>query len=300
MIQDIYPKVFHNEYKPEAPDKDSVILCLEGHELICKDTEPVEFYCFGELFSRPEYLIYLCRIDDTCYYMTQDRQAFDPNARRQGVRSLLNDLSVPRDVRFAASVAYHFGRWEVSVRFCGECGAKTEFEGMLSASRGYLLNRQDALSGRQDSQIERAARCPVCGHIYYPRINPAVIVGVTRGDELLITHYARTRGITVDALVAGFCEIGETLEETVRREVMEETGLRVKNLRYYKSQPWGIAADLLAGFYCEVDGESEIHVDEKELANASWVKREEIKGQPTDNSLTNEMMVMFREGKEPG
>ena len=299
MIQDIYPKVFHNEYEPAVPDKDSIVLCLEGKDFVLRDTDPPEFYSFGQLSFLPEHLIYLCRIDGIRYYITGDRQAFGQKTKLLGVRGLLNDLSVPRDLRFAASVAYHFGSWEKSVRFCGECGAKTEFEGLLHASKGYLLPKQDEFPGKMQVPLERAARCPACGHIFYPRINPAVIVGVTRGDELLITHYARTRGITVDALVAGFCEIGETLEETVRREVMEETGLAVKNIRYYKSQPWGIAADLLAGFYCDVDGESEIHVDEKELANASWVKRGDIAGQPTDNSLTNEMMVVFREGKEP-
>ena len=101
------------------------------------------------------------------------------------------------------------------------------------------------------------------------------------------------------ALVAGFNEIGETLEETVAREVMEEVGLKVKNIRYYKSQPWGIVDDLLAGFYCDVDGSTEIRLDRNELKEAVWVERKDVEGQPHDLSLTNEMMVVFREGKEP-
>ena len=148
-------------------------------------------------------------------------------------------------------------------------------------------------------QEERRLDCPDCGTSVYPRINPAVIVGVTCGDHLLITRYAASRGTSVDALVAGFCEIGETLEDTVRREVLEEVGLKVKNLRYYKSQPWGMADDLLAGFYCDVDGDTQICMDESELSTAVWVKREEIVGQPNQYSLTNEMMLTFRDGKEP-
>ena len=79
---------------------------------------------------------------------------------------------------------------------------------------------------------------------------------------------------------------------------MEETGVRVKNIRYYKSQPWGIASDILAGFYCEVDGDPTIRIDESELKYAEWVRREEIGLQPQDYSLTNEMMQRFKEGKE--
>ncbi|HAZ90794.1 MAG TPA: NAD(+) diphosphatase, partial [Eubacterium sp.] len=111
---------------------------------------------------------------------------------------------------------------------------------------------------------------------------------------LLLTRY-RT-GYAHNALVAGFTEIGETLEETVAREVMEETGLKVKNIRYYKSQPWGMAQDILVGYYCEVDGDTTIKVDESELKSALWVKREDIELQPNNLSLTNEMMKRFKEG----
>lgn len=98
-------------------------------------------------------------------------------------------------------------------------------------------------------------------------------------------------------MIAGFTEIGETLEETVAREVMEEAGIRVKNIQYYKSQPWGVVDDLLAGFYCEVDGDTEIHMDASELKLAEWKSRDEIELQPNDFSLTNEMMRAFKEGK---
>ena len=79
---------------------------------------------------------------------------------------------------------------------------------------------------------------------------------------------------------------------------MEEAGIRVKNIRYYKSQPWGIADDILTGFYCDVDGDDTIVMDEGELKYADWVERSEIELQPDDSSLTNEMMKMFKEGKQ--
>ena len=123
-----------------------------------------------------------------------------------------------------------------------------------------------------------------------------MIVAVVDGDRILLTKYAN-RPFKNYALIAGFTEIGETLEETVAREVMEEAGLRVKNIRYYKSQPWGIVDDLLAGFICEVDGSREIHMDRQELKEAEWVKREDIPGEDDDFSLTSEMMHRFKAGK---
>ena len=125
-----------------------------------------------------------------------------------------------------------------------------------------------------------------------------MIVGVIKGDCLLITRYKT--GYKHNALVAGFTEIGETVEQTVQREVMEETGIRVKNIRYYKSQPWGMAQDLLMGFYCEADGNEKIRRDENELKYAEWVRQEEIVLQPNDLSLTNEMMKLFRHNGREG
>jgi len=114
-----------------------------------------------------------------------------------------------------------------------------------------------------------------------------------------MTKYAN-RPMSFYALIAGFTEIGETLEECVAREVMEEAGLKVKNLRYYKSQPWGSVQDLLMGFYCDVDGDTEIKLERNELKEGRWVPRAEIEGQTDDLSLTNEMMMVFKEGREPG
>ncbi len=140
-------------------------------------------------------------------------------------------------------------------------------------------------------------KCPKCGYTCYPRIMPAVIVGVLdpATERILVTRYRG--GYRHNALIAGFTEIGETMEETVAREVMEECGVKVKNVRYYKSQPWGIANDMLLGYYCELDGNGEITMDENELGFAKWLTRDELELQPDDFSLTNEMMMRFKEGK---
>ena len=145
---------------------------------------------------------------------------------------------------------------------------------------------------------ERKMYCPDCSQYEYPVLMPAVIVAITNGDKILLSKY-EGRGLKQYALIAGFAEIGETIEETVHREVMEEVGLKVKNLRYYKSQPWSFSGILLFGFFCDVDGDDTLTVDHKELSIAQWFERDKIIGQDTNSSLTNEMMMAFAAGKEP-
>ena len=224
---------------------------------------------------------YLFSIDDDKYFMgTPDEPetfTFPEGLTKIGIRELRYEYykgEEDRPLAFAAYTAGQLAGWYRDNRYCGTCAHMTV-----------------------PSQTERALVCPACGRIIYPRILPAVIIAVTDGDRIVLTKYAG-RTLPFYALVAGFNEIGETLEETVAREVMEEVGLRVKNIRYYKSQPWGIVDDLLAGFFCDVDGDPTIHMDSSELKEAAWHTRDEIVLQPTDHSLTNEMMTRFKNGLE--
>ena len=141
--------------------------------------------------------------------------------------------------------------------------------------------------------------CPFCGQTEYPKICPAVIVAITDGDRIILSRYRVSnnpyRGY---ALIAGFVEIGETFEDTVRREVMEEVGLKVKNIRYYKSQPWGFDSNLLLGYFCELAEEGEIRLDEEELSVAEWVDYHDIPEDKEKLSLTHEMMTYFKEQRK--
>lgn len=140
---------------------------------------------------------------------------------------------------------------------------------------------------------ERMMYCEKCHTMEFPKICPAVIIGVTDGDRILMSKYAG-RTYKKYALLAGFTEIGETIEETVQREVMEEVGLKVKNIRYYKSQPWSFSDTVLMGFYCDLDGEDQIELDREELALAEWFERDKIPVEPSRDSLTNEMIIKFK------
>ena len=284
MIQDIFPDCLNNHYEEQTPAPHHKVLFFRGEKLMVHVGEGTVFdYPVFEEFPAAWQTVYLFSVSEEPYFLAvepeTDRTKTLPDCFLGGYGwyTLRELRALPRhDSRdlFIAYTGYHLWKWYETSRFCGVCGAKTIH-----------------------SRKERAKECPVCKNVIYPRINPAVIVGVRNGDRLLLTRYKT--GYAHNALVAGFTEIGETVEETVRREVMEEVGLKVKNLTYYKSQPWGVALDILMGFYCDVDGDDRIRRDEGELKYAEWVPRGEIVLQPTDDSLTNEMMKRFRDGKDP-
>ncbi len=276
MIQDIFPHHLINHFESGMePLPDSFIIGWQRGQMLMKvdrENKTFTFPRYQDLKGTPE-AVYLFTVDEDRFFLCQSPEVPE-GFEYTNLRDVRRWNLEPRHQVFAAFTALQLAEWYEKTAFCGRCGHP-------------MLHHE----------TERARICPDCGNIVYPRINPAVIVGVVNGDHLLLTRY-RNGGV-MNALVAGFTEIGETLEETVSREVMEEAGVHVKNIRYYKSQPWGIASDILAGFYCEVDGDPTIHMDDNELKYAEWVKREDIILQPADYSLTNEMMQRFRDGFDP-
>lgn len=275
MIQDIFPRKLYNQYDPKAaPAQGDFGLCFDGVKLLIKqDGEGRMCFPLVSDYEVDRQWTYLFSVDEERFFLTPFTESIPAGLTFTDVHTLRRQGGMPLHWIYAAMTGKHLADWYRDVRFCGRCGEKTNH-----------------------SEKERAMVCPQCGKTFYPRIMPAVIVGVTNGDKLLITRYRE--GFRHNALIAGFTEIGETLEETVAREVMEEAGVCVKNIRYYKSQPWGVANDILVGFYCDLDGDPTIHMDDQELKYAQWVAREDIVLQPDNFSLTNEMMTMFQEGKE--
>ena len=277
MIQDIFPHQLHNEFLPKsAPQEQDIIICAKDNTLMVGGSPGNLKFPTRKDFPSDGDSQYLFSLDEQHIYLAQREEITTPHDfSYMTLKDIRRKMKVPLPYMYVAYTAWHLLTWYRDNRFCGRCGHETTH-----------------------SHTERALLCPACGNTIYPRIIPAVIVGVTNGDEILLTKYAN-RDLPFYALVAGFTEIGETLEECAAREVMEETGLKIKNIRYYKSQPWGNVQDLLMGFYCDVDGDPTIHFDKNELKEAVWVKRADVQGQTDDWSLTHHMMMTFKEGREP-
>ncbi len=276
MIQDIFPEKLDNHFEDLTPAGDSPMLCFKNGRLLTRYDENTSHLRFPRRseFPADTQAVYLFTAGGTRYFLGMDPEQAPEGYEWQGLRDLQRLKRSTNTEIFVAYTAFHLWKWYETSRYCGACGHETVFD-----------------------HKERAKVCPVCGNRIYPRINPAVIVGVINGDRILLTKYSE--GFAHYALIAGFTEIGETFEETVQREVMEEVGLKVKNIRYYKSQPWGIALDILAGYFCEVDGDDTIRRDDSELKFASWIERKDVVLQPTSDSLTNEMMRIFRDDQLP-
>lgn len=276
MIQDIEPYHLDNQYRPVPPDGDSYAMYYEEHAVLARRTENgIEFPRFRELERLNDDVygdaVYLFSVNEERYYLVREINR-EPLSEFTMENTEIFRRALPRHHAFAGITGYQLYNWYRNRRYCGRCGSLMEL-----------------------SDKERMMHCDACGNMEYPKICPAVIVGVTAGDRLLMSKYAG-RTYKNYALIAGFTEIGETVEQTVAREVMEEVGLKVKNIRYYKSQPWAFTDTLLLGFYCDLDGSDTIRLDENELAVAEWFKREEIPEPVSQESLTNEMILRFKNG----
>jgi len=153
-------------------------------------------------------------------------------------------------------------------KYCGRCGSTT-----------------------QNVIGERSTKCTKCGFVNYPRISPAIIVAVVRGDKLLLAH---NKGFTKDlySTVAGFAEAGETLEECVVREVQEETGITVKNIKYFGNQPWPFPNSLMVGFTAEY-ASGEIQVDGEEIDDAGWYSSSQMPLTPDSISIAKKLINWF-------
>lgn len=277
MIQDIGPHRFRNEYLPKSPQKDSYLLIYSKKQVLVKKNAKgeIEFPTFGELEAYNgeiyEEYTYLFSIDDKRFYLGRNIAA-EPLSGYHMENMEMFRTAVPKEMAFAGITGAQLYRWYESRKYCGRCGKKM-----------------------RPHEKERMMYCLECGNQEYPRIMPAVIIGVVDGDRILMSKYA-DRDFKKYALIAGFAEIGESIEDTVRREVMEEVGLKVKNIRYYKSQPWSFSDTLLLGFYADLDGDDKVTLDEEELELAEWFERDKIPVKESDLSLTNEMMIKFRNG----
>ena len=323
MIQDLLNNSYDNSYKPDAkPADNSFILYFYNNELLCHARGNIKslenaipgkagseeiFWSlptFKEIIDNIEItldkLIYLfkMKIDDReqDFFLLADDKLFEKNlldySYLKSEKYYTNDNSgktederfyylpalkfrslKPLNISFAVITAWQLYTWYRDNKYCGRCGQKT----MLDSK-------------------ERMIKCPDCGNMIYPKICPGVIVGIIHRGRILLTKYAN-KGYNRYALVAGFTEIGETLEESAKREAFEEVGLKLKNITFYKSQPWSASSSLLTGFFAEVDGSDKVVLETDELKEGTWFYPDDIVQMHEGVSLTEEMINHFADRK---
>lgn len=242
-----------NKLLVQFEGKDSQIPHLVS--LVDIGLEPVRIQFLGTLDHQP------------CYSAELPSDAAIPNGMvLRGLRELFGILD---DDLFALSGrAVQIVEWDRTHQFCGHCATPMT-----------------------QLATERAKRCPNCGLVNYPRLSPAVIVLIARGEKLLLAR-APHFPAEMYSLVAGFVEPGESLEETLVREVREEVGIEIKNLRYFGSQPWPFPNSLMIGFTAEY-GDGEIAISPQELEAAAWFGKQNLPQLPPRVSIARKLIDWF-------
>lgn len=275
MLINAHPERFSLLYDPNpCADGDAVLLFHHTSVLLKEESDHFRFSSFAEVRELYPAL-------EPLHAFTQDRRRIfigqeEPPAELplgwsvQPVRVFR--LLTHTEDGFLLNAAYHLSVWYATHRYCGVCGGEMH-----------------------PAPVERALTCSHCGFTLYPSIAPAVIVAITNGDRLLLALNAN-RTFPHYSLIAGYVEIGETAEQTVQREVMEEVGLKVKNIRYIANQPWGFSQTMMLAFQAELDGSPEITLQESELSEAAWFARSEIPINDSSASIAFDLMERFRNG----
>ena len=274
MMFEIAPRILHNEFRVQKPKPSDYVVCTKRNLVLVKrNADSFEIPRVADMESaNPEissHLHYLFSIDEIAFFSCDEELSLDPfEFVKDRIFREMPDMAIA----FGGAVAAHISRWEQSNRFCGHCGKP--------------------MSRKSD---ERAFVCKECGNLVYGKICPVVIVSVTWGDKLLMAHNLNNPD-PKPYLISGFVEMGESLEQAAVREVKEETGVSIKNLRYIGSEPWPFSNSLIAGFTAELEGSPEITVQRSELSFAKWVARKDIGEYTGRLSSSGTMIKRFKEG----
>jgi NAD+ diphosphatase len=276
MIQDIFPHRFNNQFLADrAIEADDYVLHFRDNKLLMKvvgsDLEVPQKKDFPQINGDAQ-TTFLFTLDDVSCFMLWNDLPIDESAFCYKEINFFRTLSRP-ETAWISLVGFHLHYWYSEHRFCGKCGAKNK-------------HKTD----------ERAVFCPECKTLFFPKISPAIIVAITSGDKILLANNANFRPGWF-SLIAGYVDVGETLEETVIREVKEEVGLDVKNICYFTSQPWPLSGSLMVGFTAEADELQPIRIDGKEILHAAWFKRGSLPTRPTNISIAGEMIDKFEKGE---
>lgn len=266
MLHDIAPHTFSNAYSPRAPRPDDCVFsfCKEGYFTSNGSFPRLRDYRQGTKVQ------YLFDFDGQAVHLSLDDTP-PADSVLQPFRSL---RALPQEQAFLGGVAQQLWAWRQKNRFCGACGAETVH-----------------------SRTERALVCPVCGNTVYPRISPAVIVRIECGNKIFLAqgkHY----GGNFYSLLAGYVEAGESFEQTVVREVFEEVGLRVSNVRYWGNQPWPFSESHMIGFTAEADETQPLCIAQDEIGDAQWFTRETLPRTAAGISIAGAMIAEWLDAQK--
>ncbi len=272
---------------PESPGVSSLELVFVGNRLLVEENGRETRLFDGKLEGGEETtrLLHLGSLDGRPCYVRELRQADFPvssdgatNGPLGGAGAAPVSQVVLRDLRSLmgalddellkiAGIASQVLDWDRNHQFCGRCGGPTV-----------------------SSTTERSRSCPACKLSFYPRISPAIIVGVHRDGKILLAHNRRHRGSRpMYSVLAGFVEPGESLEDCVRREVAEEVAIELGEIRYFGSQPWPFPDSLMVGFTAEYRS-GEIRVDGVEIVEAEWFSRESLPPIPPHGTIARRII----------
>ncbi len=264
--------------KTIPPDIDTASLVLIFYKdkllvkkLVKKNESNFEFVRFSDILAdidgmKPEIIHFLGVESGFNYYSFQAQNPFEiknTDFEFCDLRTLMSffDAGQFRLACLASQILY----WDKTTKFCGECGSKTLY-----------------------SSAERAKTCAKCSVSLYPVVTPAIVVAVMNKDKILLAHNKKFAG-GIYSLIAGFVDPGESLEECVLREVMEETGIAAESVTYFKSQPWPFPSSLMVGFTAAYKS-GEIKPDGVEITHAAWFGREDLPPLPRHGSLSRKII----------
>lgn len=275
MLHNIEPHVFNNAFVENATEQENdYILCYKENMILLlqagNDYTIPKRSDFDVEFG-DDNTQFLFTIDEVKCFILKEYMGSKPDFIYQDHQFL---RTMPdKELLYIGAVGFHFYKWMDEHRFCSRCGTITKFK-----------------------ESERAIFCPSCELTVYPKISPAIIVAITCNDKILLAKGKHYR-FNFYSLVAGYADFGESLEQTVIREVKEEVGIDVKNIRYYGSQPWPFSSSMMIGYFAEADDQQPIVIDTNELHDAQWFGRDNMPETPSNISIAGEMIGLFKKGE---
>ncbi len=271
MLHEIAPHKYNNDYSAKRPPVPKDVALYYDDSTVMMKNHSAGRGCFTFEELEPQAMQeaeYIFSIDDTGYYLLENA----PQQKDLELYPISSCRELCGTTAFAFVTGWQFYRFRKEHKFCSCCATPLERHA-----------------------VDRAYQCPNCGFVCYPKFSPAILALVTDGDRCMLVRSRRFSSSL--SPVAGFVEVGESFEEAVEREVFEEAGIRVKDVRYIASQPWSYGDTIMIGFTAKLDGSEKLTPQQSELLDAGWYHRSELEDNRFRDSLGGQLVQWFKEGR---